>query len=218
MKIIKVIVLIFVLLIWIIALDWLRITQHWNNKQAKFAIVYWSKVENTWKPSPRLQARLDTAFALYEANEVERIIVSGWVWESWFDEAEVMKTYLINKWVKIPRIIVDSKWDDTMKTSSNAYLINKLRWNYPHVWVVAVSQFYHLSRVKLSLRKAGFVHIWAMSPEFFEWRDIYSLCMEVPAYFKYFIMSVSDKINLSEEDIKNIKEKALEKISENINY
>lgn len=218
LKIVKICVLIYLLAMLIIAIDGLRISQHWSHKQAKYAIVYWSKVESNWELSPGLKAKLDMALDLYRANEVERIIVSGGIWDSWYSEAEEMKKYLVNNGVKIPRIVVDEEWSNTMMTSHNAYAINKAQWNYPHVWIVAVSQFFHLPRVKLSLRNAWFIQIWAIAPEFFEPRDIYSLAREVPAYWKYLLNSFTARIDLSEEDLKKIGWKAVEKISEKIDY
>ena len=121
-----------------------------------------------------------------------------------------MRKYLISKWVKIPRISIDKKWITTIDTSKNSYKIIKNKWDYPNIWVVWVTQFFHCSRVKLSLKKSGFSNIYCVSPDYFELRDIYSLIREVPAYIKYFFMWI-EKIDIDKKDLIKVWEKIVEK-------
>lgn len=217
-KIFKFFFVLYIMAISLIALDWFISTAPATWKIAMYAIVYWNKVESNGEPSLRLKARLDTALALFNAKKVERIIVSGWIGETGFNEAEVMRNYLLDKWVKIPWIIVDSEWYTTMDTSHNVFNINRIRWNYSNVWVIGVSQFYHISRIKLSLKRSWFKYIWSASPEYFEWRDIYSLVREVPAYVKYMFMWLSDEINIDADDLKVISDKVVQKITDKETY
>jgi len=182
-RIIKIFIIIYLMAMFYIAMDWLKVLT--NEKETKYAIVYWSKVEQNWKPSDRLKARLDKSIELLNSKKVERIIVSWWLWDNWFKEWDVMRMYLLNNWVKIPRVIVDNFWINTLKTSKNSLVLINDRWDFPNVWIIWVSQFFHCSRVKLSLKKAGFWNVYCASPEYFEFRDIYSLLREVPAYIKY---------------------------------
>ena len=207
-KIIKVFLAIYIILMVIIAIDWLTVVQ--TNKKIKYAIVYWSKVEKNWKISERLKARLDKSIELLKSKKVERIIVSWWVGETWFNEAIFMRKYLISKWVKIPRISIDKKWITTIDTSKNSYKIIKNKWDYPNIWVVWVTQFFHCSRVKLSLKNSGFSNIYCVSPDYFELRDVYSLIIEAPAYIKYFFMWV-ENIDIDKKDLIKIWEKIVEK-------
>ena len=213
-KIFKLFIVLYSMAMALIALDWFIQSEPWNAKTPMYAIVYGSEIDQNWKPSLRLQATLDTALDLINSKKVERIIVSWGISKSWFDEADIMKKYLLDRWVKIPWVIADSQWYTIMDTSKNAYKINQLRWKYPNVWVVGVSQFFHISRVKLSLKKSWFKYIGSASPDYFEWRDVYSLLREVPAYFRYFFMWVSDRINIDKWDLKIIWEKVIKKISE----
>ncbi len=218
LKIIKVFIFLYVCFMTYISIDGFMNTETGNNKKAEFAIVYGAKVESNGEPSKRLQARLDTAFDLLKDNKIEKIIVSGWVGETGFNEAEVMKKYLLNKWVKIPWVIVDSRGDTTMDTSRNAYNIVKTRGYYPNIGVIGVSQFFHISRVKLSLGKAWFVYVWTAIPDYFEKRDIYSLIREVPAYIKYFFMQTTSGINIDKDDLKIIGNKVVEKLKDSETY
>ncbi len=213
-KIFKFFIVLYCMAMALISLDWFISSEPSNWKTPMYAIVYWSRVEENGQPSLRLKARLDAALDLINNKKVERIIVSWWMWETGFDESIVMRKYLLDRWVKIPWIIVDSEGNTTMNTSINAYKINQLRWNYPNVGVIWVSQFFHISRVKLSLKKSWFKYVWSASPDFFEFRDIYSLIREVPAYIKYTFMWVTDEINVDSSVLKIILEKVINKLSE----
>ena len=214
-KIIKVFIVIYLIAIFIIAIDWLTISK--NDLKTKYAIVYWSKVEQNWEVSERLKARLYKSIELFNSKKIDKIIVSGWKWVSWFNEAEVMRKYLMKNKIKYSRIIIDKNWNTTMNTSKNAYKIIKINWDYPNIWVVWVSQFFNCSRVKLSLKKVGFSNVGCISPEYYELRDIYSLIREFPAYIKYFFMWVWKEININKSDIKKIWNKISKKVLEEIN-
>ena len=217
-KIFKISVVLFSMAMALITLDWFIESDAWNNKIAEYAIVYWSKVNDSGNVSPRLKARLDTAYELFKNEKVKKIIVSGWLGESWFEEAKIMKKYLLKKWMKFPWVIEDLHWYTTIETSINAFRISWERWNFPNIWVIGVSQFFHISRVKLSLKKAGFVYVGSDSPDYFEPRDIYSLIREVPAYIKYIFMWVGDNISIDKKDLKIIWEKVVERLRDSETY
>lgn len=75
---------------------------------ADVAIVPGNTVEKDGRPSARLRARLDQTVALYRQGLFPNIIVSGGVGIEGFDEAEVMKRYLVERGVPEGRIHVDS--------------------------------------------------------------------------------------------------------------
>lgn len=148
------------------------------------AIVLGNKVKENGELSDRLKARLDVAVKLFKDSVVKCIVVSGGVGKEGFDEALVMKSYLVDN--QIPRyvVIVDNKGNNTYLTASNFVEINK---EYQFKYVILVSQFYHLSRTKLIFKKFGFEKLSTAHAKYFEWRDIYSLMREFPAYYKYLI-------------------------------
>jgi uncharacterized SAM-binding protein YcdF (DUF218 family) len=55
--------------------------------------------------------------------------------------------------------------------------------------IIVVSQYFHLPRTRLAFSKAGFKHIGAAYPEYYELRDVYSLLREVPAFIYYLVKS-----------------------------
>jgi vancomycin permeability regulator SanA len=119
---------------------------------------------------------------LYEDKKIQKIIVSGGVGVEWFDEAVVMGTYLLSKWIPKDDIVVDSGGYTTRKTSENVFNILK-----KDITVVGISQWFHIARVKLSLKQVGFETVYWYAPRYFELRDIYSVVRELPAYVKYIL-------------------------------
>jgi vancomycin permeability regulator SanA len=151
-------------------------------QQANFAIVYGSKVQPDGVPSPRLQARLDKALQLFETGRVANVLVSGGVGKEGHDEAVVMAQYLQDAGVPKNRLVVDSQGNNSHLTAVNsAELLGTEK------SVIAVSQLFHLSRAKLSLRNAGFESVGSAYPMFVEGRDIYSTFREIPAWLKYWL-------------------------------
>jgi len=151
-----------------------------------YGIIYGNKVELNWEPSDRLKARLDTWLQLYKQDTIQTIIVSGGIWIEWFDEAQIMKEYLLKYWVESSDIIVDSDGYTTAKTSENSFdIISQREGDINNISVVGVSQYFHILRVKLSLKHSGFKNVYWIAPKYFEARDIYSTIRELPAYIKY---------------------------------
>lgn len=183
-KIFLIICVLLTVIIWVIIYDGIFDDKIIGNKT--YWVIYGNKVELTWEPSNRLKARLDAWLKLYNEENIQTIIVSGGIWIEWFDEAEIMKKYLINNWVEGSDIIVDSDWYTTSKTSENSFnIISMLEDDMNNVSVVGISQYFHISRVKLSLKENGFKKVYWIAPKYFELRDIYSMVREVPAYIKY---------------------------------
>src|SRR5215207_9219905 len=66
-------------------------------ERADAAVVLGNTVERDGQPSERLKARLEKAVELYEKNLVGVIIVSGGFGAEGFEEADVMRDYLVSK-------------------------------------------------------------------------------------------------------------------------
>lgn len=153
--------------------------------KADWAIVFGSKVHRNGQPSNRLKARLDAAFNLYQRGKADKILVSGGTGEEGHDEADIMAKYLIQKGLRQSFLLVDSDGYTTSKTAQNSARLIK-RSND----VIAVTQQFHVSRAKLSLRNAGFVKVRGYFPEYYELRDLYSTFREVPAWLKYWMFNI----------------------------
>ncbi len=146
-------------------------------------LVLGSKVALTGQPSARLAARLDRAVALYGAGVFRQVIVSGGTGVEGFDEAAVMRAYLIDRGVPSAAIIVDS---DGATTAASARNCAALMAKHGFTRVTVVTQYFHVPRTRLALRAHGITHIGSAHAQYVELRDLYSIAREVaalPAYW-----------------------------------
>lgn len=151
---------------------------------ANMGVVFGNEVSSTGEPSERLKSRLDKAIELYNKNQFPLIMVSGGIDPYQNNEAEVMKTYLVERGIPESSIIVDSKGENTAATALNAKAImdaNKMN------SVLVVSQFYHISRIKLAFAKLHIQNVSSAHTSYYELRDLYSLIREFFAYYKYLL-------------------------------
>jgi len=151
---------------------------------ADVAIVPGNTVNRDGKPSPRLQARLDKTVELYQKELFSSIIVSGGVGVEGFDEAVVMRQYLIAKNIPADNIHLDSEGKTTDLTAKNsAQIMKRNNWHS----ALIVSQYFHISRTRLAFRNYGISPVYTAHANYFEMRDLYSIVREVFGYFSYLL-------------------------------
>jgi vancomycin permeability regulator SanA len=153
-------------------------------RPADVAVVLGNEVRADGTPHPRLAARLDAALALYDSGVVKNVIVSGGVGRSGFDEAAVMKAYLAGRGLPADRIVADSLGVTTGATATNtAAILRQKGWSS----VVVVSQYFHIPRCRLAMRRVGITPVYSAHARYFEWRDLYSTAREVVGYPAYLL-------------------------------
>ena len=151
---------------------------------ADVAIVPGNTVEKDGRPSARLSARLDQTVALYRRGLFPDVIVSGGVGSEGFDEAEVMKRYLVENGVPEGRIHVDSGGATSHLTARNASrMMRENGWRSAMV----VSQYFHVPRMRLALERSGVTPVFSSHARYFELRDVYSIAREVVGYGSYLL-------------------------------
>jgi vancomycin permeability regulator SanA len=160
---------------------------HDNIGHADVALVLGSKVEPDGLPAPRLRARLDKTVELYRAGWFPEIIVSGGIGKEGFDEAVVMKAYLVAHGISKERVIVDNSGATTFASARKTRQILR---DEKRSSVLVISQYFHIPRAKLALRRFGIATVYAAHANFFEWRDIYSSLREVPGCVEYWFRRV----------------------------
>lgn len=151
---------------------------------ADVAVVLGNHVSPAGEPSRRLQLRLDRALALHAAGLAPTIIVSGGQDPGSPHEAEVMKRYLVDHGVSSGQVIEDRGGVNTHATARfvAAYLRSRgLR------SAIAVSQYYHVTRAKLALRRFGIEATGAHAELEPEWREPWSLLREVVGFYAYIV-------------------------------
>ncbi len=150
--------------------------------KADVALVLGNEVAPDGTPSARLAARLDRAATLFGEGLFPRIIVSGGTGKEGYPEGDAMRDYLIGKGIPAAAIIVDNLGVDTGASARNtASILASLKLES----VFVISQYFHIPRSKLALKKAGVTSLSSAHAKFFELRDFYSIAREVPAYAKY---------------------------------
>lgn len=151
-------------------------------RPADVAIVLGNTVLPTGQPSPRLAARLDRAYDCYAASQCRVLFVSGGVDAAGADEAATMRDYLLARGVPADRIVTDSAGVDSWATARHASAYMR---EHGYVSALAVTQYFHVPRTMLALRRQGVAEVSGGYPRFFEWRDVYSVLRELPAMAWY---------------------------------
>lgn len=148
------------------------------------AIVPGNTVYPDGTPSARLAARLDRARELYAQDQVKAVIVSGGAGVEGYDEARAMKTWLVSRGVPAAAVIQDSAGMTTMATARNSAALMKA---HGLKTATVVTQYFHVPRTQLALRKAGVTADHTAHARFFEMRDLYSIPREIVGYAAYLI-------------------------------
>ncbi len=117
------------------------------------AIVVFGAAEYSGRPSPVFKARLDHAFELYERGIAPVVITTGgFGGDPKFSEGGVGHDYLSRRGIPDSSLIAETQSADTAESADRVAAI--LRANGWHR-VVAVSDAYHLFRVKQFLARKG---------------------------------------------------------------
>ncbi|OAE62795.1 YdcF family protein [Achromobacter mucicolens] len=151
-------------------------------RDADVAVVLGNTVQPGGQPSPRLAARLDRAYDCYAASRCRILFVSGGVDPAGTDEAAAMRDYLLARGVPAGRIVVDSAGVDTWATARHASAYMR---EHGYTRALAVTQYFHVPRTMLALKRQGVAEVSGGHPAFFEMRDLYSVFRELPAVALY---------------------------------
>jgi len=151
-----------------------------NGKKADIAIILGNKVNEDGTLSTRLEKRLETGIKLYKNHRVKQILVSGGLGKEGFYEGDKMKEFLVSKGIPDSLIITDNHGDNTRLTVENTLKFQK---KYKFKSIIVVSQYFHVTRTKKLFKAQGFENVSSVSPRYFEWRDLYSILREFPAYY-----------------------------------
>lgn len=151
-------------------------------RHAEIALVLGNTVYPNGTPSPRLQARLDETVLLYHKHYFPKIIVSGGIGQEGQDEAKVMKHYLVKHGVPPHSILVDSQGNTTYDSAKTTVAFMRVMGIKK---VLVISQYFHLPRTWIILKRLGVSDVSGASPFFVESRDLYSIFRETAACVLY---------------------------------
>ncbi|TDR76698.1 YdcF family protein [Paludibacterium purpuratum] len=158
---------------------------HDDVQESDVGVVLGSKVMPDGTPSDRLRARLDKAAELYRQGMFKRIIVSGGTGEEGFSESLVMASYLTDR-QSVPRtvILLDEHGDTTEATARNSAAIMKAQ---GFKSALVITQFFHITRSRYALHRAGIETVRTAHANYFEARDLYSMARELIALPVYWL-------------------------------
>ena len=151
-----------------------------NGQKADLAVILGSKVNKDGTVSERLRKRLEAGASLYKKHRVNMILVSGGLGKEGFYEGDKMKEFLMTKDIPDSVIFIDNLGNNTRATVENTLQL-KDRLQYKDI--IVVSQYFHVTRTKKLFKDNGFKNVSSISPNYFEWRDLYSIMREFPAYY-----------------------------------
>ncbi|AQS41378.1 MAG: Hypothetical protein BHV28_06750 [Candidatus Tokpelaia hoelldobleri] len=150
--------------------------------RADIGVVPGASINSDGTPRPYLKVRLDKAVQAYRQGRFPRIMVSGGKGVKGRTEADVMAAYLIKHGVPAGRIIKDSAAYNTAATAEN---LKKYMDRRKLKSAFAITQFFHMPRMRLALSCAGVKTVYSSSAWFLWFPDLYSIFREVPAYAYY---------------------------------
>ena len=154
---------------------------------ADAVVVFGARVYPDGTLSTTVKDRMDTAIDLYDEGLAPVIVITGGVDEDGVDETEHMRGYAIAAGVAPAAIIVDNQGSNTDRSAANTVAIFR---EIGAERVLAVSQFYHLPRIKMAYRAlrfsvrtvpAGTSQPIPGTPSF--------MAREVPAFWVYWLRS-----------------------------
>lgn len=122
-------------------------------READVAVVFGARVFADGRLTVSLEDRVRTAAGLYNDGLVTTIVMSGGVGESGYDETVAMRDRAMELGVPAEAIVLDHDGLDTDHTVANTLPILAAQGSSR---VLAVSQFYHLPRIKMAYRAVGY--------------------------------------------------------------
>jgi uncharacterized SAM-binding protein YcdF (DUF218 family) len=134
-----------------------------DEAQPADAIVVFGAAEYAGRPSPVYRARLDHAYTLFQRGLAPLVITTGGHGaDLHFSEGGVGHDYLLSRGVPEKNLIAETQSNDTADSAARVAVILKV--NGKHT-CLAVSDDYHIYRIKRMLEAQGLVVHGAPRPE-----------------------------------------------------
>lgn len=132
--------------------------------------------------SRNLHGRLLAALDYHRSGNCRKIVVSGGIGEEGRDESLAMRDFLLSNNVPDSVILVDGNGVNTFETARFA-----ARWMREHdaKTVAVASSFFHITRLRLALKRHGIPMQGHIHSRLYEPRDLYSVAREVPGLVAY---------------------------------
>ncbi|MDR1776155.1 MAG: YdcF family protein [Actinomycetes bacterium] len=176
-------------------------------RSADVVVVFGARAHPDGVLSNSLRERVDTAIDLYESDLVDKLLFTGGVDSDGINEVEQMKTYAVRNGVPAADILLDDGGVDTDHSVANTVPMLE---DMGAKTVLAVSQFYHLPRIKMAYRAAHYNVITVPAkPELSIPGTPYFVGRETLAFWAYWVRSATRDVGITWTDtlIKGIETK-----------
>jgi len=155
-------------------------------RPAEAVVVFGARVRSDGTASITLANRVTTASELYREGLADTIVMTGGIEPSGVDETIVMRDLAVQLGVASSAIILDPEGDNTSASVANT--VRLFRDHGLHR-ILAVSQWYHLPRIKLAYARAG-LDAWTVPARTSITRTTAIVAREIPAFWLYYLRAV----------------------------
>ncbi|MCL2525801.1 MAG: YdcF family protein [Coriobacteriia bacterium] len=156
-------------------------------RQADVAVVFGARAFPDGRLSSTLRSRVDRSIELYQEGYVPKLLFTGGIDADGVNEPEMMKRYAVEQGVNPANIIIDDQGSNTDLSARNTVPIFR---EMGASRVLAVSQNYHLPRIKMTYRAEGFnVLTVPAEPDYFIPATYRNLTRETTAFWAYWLRS-----------------------------
>lgn len=152
------------------------------------AVVFGAQVYPDGTPSPVLQDRLDTAIQFYQEGYTPVLVMSGGIDVEGTSEAMAMRDYAVAQGVASQDIIMDEYGSTTELTAHNTVQVLQ---EAGFSRVAAVSNFYHLARIKMLYLAEGMDVVTVPSvPNKDPGLPLFNVLREIPGWWYYWFQNL----------------------------
>lgn len=151
-------------------------------RPADAAVVFGARVYADGRLSHAVGDRVRTAVELYRQGWVRELVMSGGPGDGAIHETAAMRAEAIRRGVPAAAIRCD------LNGLSTAHTVRNTAGEFAGRRLLAVSEYYHLPRIKLAYARAG-LDVFTVPAEARDWRrtwDLRSVLREVPAFWLYY--------------------------------
>ncbi len=156
-------------------------------RPADAVVVFGARVRSDGTASLTLANRVMTASELYREGLADKIVLTGGIEPTGFDETIVMRDLAVQLGVPSGAIILDPGGHNTNASVANT--VSFFRDDGLHR-ILAVSQFYHLPRIKLAYARAGIDVRTVPARTSLVPRTWAIVAREIPAFWVYYLRAV----------------------------
>jgi len=158
-------------------------------RHADVAVVFGARAYADGRPSDALADRVRTACELYQQGLVRQLVFSGGPGDGAVHETESMRRMAVSLGVPDSAIVRDEAGLNTSATLRNTRPLLAAK---P---VIAVSEFYHLPRIKLAAASAGIdlITVPARPAHWSRQLPLSNMLREIPAFWLYYARALAGR-------------------------